>query len=374
MTGQTYIKGYLCEDKGMWVVRARVPDAKSGKRKLLSKSTGYKVLGNNKRKAEIKMREIVALWEEQAKIGKPVGYNATFKDSSIDWLEMKKLSVRSNTLQSYKVTINTHLIPKLGNIKMCDLTRQHLQQYFQELNGVLSPNTMKKHKALIHSIIENACLNGIVPNNVAVSLELPKVKRFEGKALNENELKDLLEKVKHKPEPLKAIIILAVIYGLRRSEICGLRWSDIDFNQNVMHIRNTVTSYNGLTIESEQTKTASSRRDIILISNTVPYLENLKKISKSDKVCSHTNGKAMRPDYISKSAVKFLKECGFEDVRLHDLRHTAATVLAKRLPPKLVQTFLGHSDIQTTLNIYTHISTSDKINTSETMSSLLENI
>lgn len=373
MTGQTYIKGYLCEDKGMWVVRARVSDSKTGKRKLLSKSTGYKVAGNNKRKAEIKMREIVAVWEEQAKIGKYTGQNATFEDCIADWLEVKRLSVRSNTLQSYEVTINAHLIPKLGKIKMCDLTRQHLQQYFQELNGILSPNTMKKHRALIHSIIENAYLNGIVQNNIAVSLELPKVKRFEGKALNENELKDLLEKVKNKPEPLKSIIILAVTYGLRRSEICGLRWSDIDFNQKVMHIRNTVTNYSGKTLEQEQTKTASSRRDIFLISNTVPYFESLKKISKSDKVCSYPNGKSVSPDCVSKTAVKFLTECGFEGVRLHDLRHTAATILAKRLPPKLVQTFLGHSDIQTTLNIYTHITTSDKINTSETMSSLLEN-
>ena len=374
MTSQAYIRGYLCEDKGFWVVRARITDPMSGKRKLLSKSTGFKVSGNNKRKAEAKMHEIVCSWEQQFKTGKYTDQKVTFKECVFEWIESKRLVIKENTLKSYKVTINAYLIPKLGDIKMCDLSRQHIQRYFQELNGVVSPNTMKKHRALIHSIVENAYLNGIIQNNVVVNIELPKIQKHESKALDEAELKHLIKKVENESEPTKSIILLGVCYGLRRSEICGLRWSDIDFSQKLMHIRNTVTDYSGLTIEREQTKTNSSRRDIVLISNTIPYLESLKSKSNSDKVCAYPNGRTPRPDTVSALAVKFLSSCGLSGVTLHGLRHTAASILARKLSPKSVQEYLGHSDIQTTLNIYTHLTISDKMNTSETMSSIIENL
>ena len=231
---------------------------------------------------------------------------------------------------------------------------------------------MKKHNVIIRGTLDSAVLDGIVRENVSDKVKLPHTAKFEANHISEQDLPKLFSELDKQDEPIKAGTVLALIYGLRRSEICGLRWSDIDFSSGVMHIRNTVTIFNNDVYEAEHTKTKASRRDIILIDSTVPYLMKLKNISKSDKVCSFPNGKPVRPDTLTNKIIKFLKECGFENVRLHDLRHTAATVLARELTPKQVQAFLGHEDFQTTMNIYTHIETQDKINTSRAMDSIIK--
>lgn len=373
MTSQTYIKGILVNDKGTWTVRARAPDPRTGKRKLLSKSTGLKVKDNTKRKAETEMRGIVSEWERQYNEGVLfIGNDITFGECVNQWIKNKKLSLNPNTLKSYELVAETHIIPLLGDIKVKDLRRQHIQQYFESFADTLTVNTMKKHNVIIRGTLDNAVLDGIVRENVSDKVKLPHTAKFEANHISEQDLPKLFSELDKQDEPIKAGTVLALIYGLRRSEICGLRWSDIDFSSGVMHIRNTVTIFNNDVYEAEHTKTKASRRDIILIDSTVPYLMKLKNISKSDKVCSFPNGKPVRPDTLTNKIIKFLKECGFENVRLHDLRHTAATVLARELTPKQVQAFLGHEDFQTTMNIYTHIETQDKINTSRAMDSIIK--
>ena len=141
------------------------------------------------------------------------------------------------------------------------------------------------------------------------------------------------------PEPVRAALTLALVFGLRREEICGLRWTDIDFTNNVLHIRNTVTEFAGTVYKVEHTKTRASSRDLYMIPSTAKYLRELKaKQEKSgivlDKVCVWPDGRVFKPTYITRASMRFLKDCGFEGVRLHDLRHTVASILAKRVPIK----------------------------------------
>ena len=373
MTGHIYIKGSLVNDKGTWTVRARAPDPKTGKRKLLSKSTGLKVKDNTKRKAEAKMREIVEDWEKQYNEGTLfIANSITFGEYIKQWLKGRKLYINPNTLKSYEVVAEAPIIPLLGDVKLTALTRQHIQNYYESFADTLTVNTMKKHHVVIHGALESAVLDGIVKENVSDKVKLPKNTKFEANHIREQDLPRLFSELEKQDEPVRAGTILALIYGLRRSEICGLRWSDIDFDSKVMHIRNTVTIYGNDIYEAEHTKTKASRRDIVLVDSTIPYLLNLKNKNLSDKVCSFPDGKPVRPDTLTNKIMKFLKECGFENVRLHDLRHTAATVLARELTPKQVQAFLGHEDFQTTMNIYTHIETQDKINTSCTMDNIIK--
>lgn len=379
MAGHIYIKGNLCKDNGTWVVRARVPDVATGEAKHRSKSTGLKVNGNNKHKAQEKMREIVAEWEKEANTGIKISRNPLFSECVEEWLKKKALDLRPNTLQAYQMNANTYIIPMLGHVKIGNLTRQHIQKYFEELNRRLSVNTMKKHRVIIRGVLEDAFLDGIVPANVADRVKLPKAKKFEGTALTEEQVGRLLDAVKHEPDYIQTAIILAVSYGLRRSEICGLRWCDIDFDSGQMYIRNTVTEYSGKVLEAETTKTKASNRSIPLIPETVLYFHSIYERQTSEgissgKVCVHSNGKQVTPEYLSTAIKKILVKYGFNGIRPHDLRHTAATMLARRLPAKQVQAYLGHKDVSTTLNIYTHITDSDKVATSQAMGAILKSI
>ncbi len=377
MASVIHIKANLVKDRGYWTVRARFRDSPEGKITQHSKSTGYTVSGNNKRKAEAAMRDIVAEWEAFINAQPPKG-NPLFRDCVTQWLEHKQFTVRPNTLSSYKVTVEAHIIPKLGDIRICDLTRRDIQLYFEKLHREgISPQTMRKHRVVIHGTLEEAVLDGILSDNPAQRISLPKASPFEGRVLNDKEVSIMLHELERQPEPIRAAVTLALSLGLRRSEICGLRWMDVDFDTNTIHIRNTMTDYSGLICEGEATKTKASRRDLYLIPSVAEYLRSLKNTQeqngiRTDKVCSHPDGHPVKPAYITKGCMRFLKQCGFDGVRLHDLRGTAATVLSKLVPIRQVKDYLGHEDIQTTLEYYVRTLSEDKIATANAMQDYLE--
>lgn len=143
-----------------------------------------------------------------------------------------------------------------------------------------------------------------------------------------------------------------------------------------MQIRNTVTPKGGSFVESEHTKTRKSRRTIRLVESTVPYLEALKKRQrdyqkKTNKVCAWPDGRPVRPDYLCKALHRVCEKNDLPEIRFHDLRHTAATLLSGEMTPKQVQAFLGHEDISTTMNVYVHGSESDRAAVAEKMDSIL---
>ena len=372
------VKGTLCKDNGKWVVRARVSDPRTGKTRQLSKTTGLSVAGNNKRRAEEMMKDIVAKWDHDINSGLVTSHDPKFSECVEKWLEAKEMQVRPNTLRSYALPAHSRIIPQLGDLKVSEITRRHILNYFEGLHG-LAVHTMKIDRVIIRGVLEDALLDGLVTANVAERIKLPKDKRFEGTALTEEQVGLLLRSAEEEPEPTRAAVILAVVYGLRRSEICGLRWQDIDFDAKVMHIRNTVTEFGNQIMEAETTKTKASRRNIWLVDETVTYFQKLQQQRQekgiaSDKVCCNPDGSAVRPKYATRAVQDLLIKCGIGKVRLHDLRHTAATMLARRLTVKQVQHFLGHEDVSTTLNIYTHIADSDKITTSQTMNEIIKGL
>lgn len=167
-----------------------------------------------------------------------------------------------------------------------------------------------------------------------------------------------------------------MVYGLRRSEVCGLRWQDIDFDNGVMHICNTVVKGDAGYIEEERTKTRKSDRVIALVDFTVPHFKALKEQQQTagltlGKVCRWSNGDDIKHDYISKKFGKLLKENGLPPIRYHDLRHTAASLLiASGATPQQTQEFLGHETVSTTMNIYAHCLSDVKIKTAKLMNDI----
>lgn len=233
MTEPIHIKGSLHIEDGTYIVRARVPDPITGKVKQRSRSTRLKVKGNNKRRAEQAMREILAVWEEEVnRISIPT--TPLFSEYIQKYLNSPSLSIRENTLQSYRGYAKTHILPALGDMPIGDIKRQHVQSFYDALivKG-LKPSSIRKIAVVASGAAHLAVLDGVIPTNIFKDgdLELPKADKFRGKAYTQNQAAQLLKVLEEEGGAIQCAGILAIYYGLRRSEVCGLRWCDIDFQK-----------------------------------------------------------------------------------------------------------------------------------------------
>ena len=244
------------------------------------------------------------------------------------------------------IAYDIHTRPSIKNI-----TYDKLQWYCDTMADSLKPETIGKHFTLISGVLDDAIRDGIISSNPASLVKMPR-------------------------EPIYTAILLPVVYGLRRSEVCGLRWQDIDFDNGAMHICNTVVKGDMKYIEEERTKTKKSDRVIALVDFTVPHLKALKDEQLAagltlDKVCRWSNGDDIKHDYISKKFNKLLKANNLPSIRYHDLRHTAASLLiASGATPQQTQEFLGHETVSTTMNIYAHCLNEAKIETANLMNEI----
>ena len=261
-----------------------------------------------------------------------------------------------------------------GHIKTKDIQYAHLQRYIDDLAGDLKVKSLKKHLVVINGALEDAERSGIISSNPARLVQMPReAEKFVGNTLNEEEAKEALSAAQEEGEPMYAIVILGMVYGLRRSEMCGLRWKDIDFENGYIHVCNTVVKGKSGHIEEESTKTEKSNRYLPLIGFTIPYFRDLLQQqissgSKCDKVCQLSDGSSVLPDYITHKYKEFLAAHNLPDIRVHDMRHTAASLLAAHdATPQQAQEFLGHENISTTLDIYTHCLDESKRKTADIM-------
>lgn len=261
-----------------------------------------------------------------------------------------------------------------GHIKTKDIQYAHLQRYIDDLAGDLKVKSLKKHLVVINGALEDAERRGIISSNPARLVQMPReAEKFVGNTLNEEEAKEALSAAQEEGEPMYAIVILGMVYGLRRSEMCGLRWKDIDFENGYIHVCNTVVKGKSGHIEEESTKTEKSNRYLPLIGFTIPYFRDLLQQqissgSKCDKVCQLSDGSPVLPDYMTHKYKEFLAAHSLPDIRVHDMRHTAASLLAAHdATPQQAQEFLGHESISTTLDIYTHCLDESKRKTADIM-------
>ena len=238
----------------------------------------------------------------------------------------------------------------------------------------------------IHKALKYAVKNDMIPSNPADKVERPKQDKFYGNFYDRDELNKLFEAVTG--TKLELPVLLGAFYGLRRSEIVGLKWSAIDFEQNTITISHTVTSCNldgkCVIVAKDTTKTKSSRRTLPL----VPYFHekllavkaqqerNQKLCGRSynreflEYICVDDIGDRFKPNYITSQFPKLLERNGFRKIRFHDLRHSCASLLlASGVPMKHIQEWLGHSDFSTTANIYAHLDYSSKLTSASAMES-----
>ncbi|MFT9056843.1 MAG: site-specific integrase [Ethanoligenens sp.] len=374
------VAGHLREISGYFHMVLSYTDV-NGKRQSPSFSTGLPVKGN-KRKAETLLLEtrknfIIPSTE-------PVNDSMSFTVFLLNWLEMMKRSVELTTYSSYAYCIKKRIVPyfdeKYKGLRLNEITPKHIQDYYQYCLDVekVTANTVIHRHANIRKALQYAMKTELIDKNPADLIERPKKERFVGSIYDANELEALFSVVKGLQ--IELAVILGAFYGLRRSEVVGLKWDAIDFDKKTITIKHTVTEVNidgkHQIIERDRTKTKSSFRSLPLVK---PF-EELLLAMKAEQALNRTvcggmyckdyleyiyvneMGERIRPNFITQNFEITLKNNGLKKIRFHDLRHSCASLLyANGVSLKEIQEWLGHSDISTTSNIYTHLDFTSKV-------------
>jgi len=278
------------------------------------------------------------------------------------------------TAEGYEHIIRRHLLPSLGNITLTQLKPEHLQRYYSEKlsegrcdgKGALSPRTVKHHHVTLHTALESAVKWGLLSRNPADAVDPPYSQRPEWHTLNEDDINTLLEAAKK--TPYYALFYLALFTGMRRSELLALRWSDVDLLLCQVYVTRTLHQLRDGSIVYRAPKTAKGRRMIALSPSAAVILREHRleqetarvmlgaSLTDDDLVFSQIDGKPLLPDTVTHAWIKLVRRNGLEGVRLHDARHSHASLMLKAgTHPKIVQERLGHASIQITLDTYSHV-------------------
>ena len=333
-------------------------------------STGIPIKGNNKRKAEKRCEELCSEYEQKYEHGQATvsTKEMLFSEYILEWLEGHKMNLRQSTYESYRQVITSSIEPyfKAKGIRVCDLEPRHIRTYYEYLlKRGLSANTIKHHHANITKALGDLVYEEVIPTNPASKVKLPKIDKYQASFYEADELQTLLTIAKG--SPIELAINLGVLYGLRRSEICGLQWSAIDFQQGTIEIKSTVVRESTI-IREDHTKSASSHRILPILAPIAKLLNQIKEQQSADQlllgnaydandyVLKWGDGRPFNPDYLSRAFKRLLTSNHLRIIRFHDLRHSCASLLISLgYDMKVIQIIMGHSDYNTTANIYGHL-------------------
>ena len=380
------ISGHVAEKKGYlyWVLNLT---DENGKRKPKWIPTHKKVKGNKtwannmlptirKEWTEKLLQEATASQQSASPSG-PSSAAISFVDFLYQWLEYKYKSatgrvmdskpIELSTYSGYEQQLNNPIAPYFREhpVALCDLTKQDILAFYEKELERVKPTTVKHYHALIHGALNYAVDKNLIPSNPADRIIISKPEPFKGDYYLDSEVLNLFEVIKgHK---IELVVLLTAFYGLRRSEVLGLKWDSINFAMQTLTIRHTVARVTKV-VEKNKTKNASSFRSFPLTDDAVRLFKILlqqeqyyrnhfgKDYIANDYVFTWEDGHPYSPDYVSHTFHKLLKKYDLPHIRFHDLRHTCASMLlSEGYGLKDVQEWLGHSDIKMTANIYGHL-------------------
>lgn len=318
-----------------------------------------------------------------------------FTSFLLDWLAMMRSSVSIPTHSGYSKAIKNKIIPYFDQhypgLKLSHVTPKHIQDYYTyELTvNKLSPNTILRRQANIRKALQYAFRTELITGNPADKIERPKAEKFTSNFYQMDELEHLFEVFKG--DALELEVIMAAFYGLRRSEILGLRWDDVDFERKTITICHTVHQiYDDgkmKVVALDRTKTKSSYRTLPLVGPIEKLLiEEKARLEENRKLCGtfycldyteyifvNEIGELVKPDFVSRHFALIIKKHNLRKLRFHDLRHSCASLLfANGVSMKDIQVWLGHSTLATTANIYTHMDEDKKIASATAIMPLLK--
>ena len=321
--------------------------------------------GKTRKEVQEKLR--VAL-NEQKQGTLATGPQQTLKQYLEHWLEeVHKDRLRLGSYKGYRMYLDNHILPALGHVQIQRLTPQQVQAFYaRKLKEGLSAKTISNMHGLLHRALDNAVQWGLVPRNVCDAVSLPRRTRHEIQPLTKDQAQQLLESVRG--HSLEGLLTLAVTTGMRAGELLALRWRDISFDNRSVHIQRSMSFIAGTGYVEFEPKTARGRRKInlppfvceVLKQHRARQLERRLKVGARwqdrDLVFCNIYGGFLDPAHLRQRFHKLLKDANLPDVRFHDLRHSAATILlGMGVHPKVVQEILGHSQISMTMDTYSHV-------------------
>ncbi|MGV3136587.1 tyrosine-type recombinase/integrase [Brevibacillus agri] len=289
-----------------------------------------------------------------------------FSSFLTSWLENKKMSVRSSTFRNYEWLVNKHILPHLGKYELSKLNPMHIEAFYRKLKkdeSALSDEVISKIHTIINAVLTRAHERGFVAKNVAKLVDKPRFSKKKMEVWNEKEVLQFLDVARE--DRLYIAFFLAITTGMRRGEILGLRWKDIDFENGEISIQQTLSNTGD---ELQEPKTKSAQRSIALPEQTVAELKKHKRRIAQEKllarsvyqdndlvVCTSVGTKVL-PRNLIRTYYRLLKKADVPKIRFHDLRHSHATLLLKKgVHPKIAQERLGHANIRITLDTYSHV-------------------
>lgn len=394
------ITGRLTEKNGKWyaIINLYTPE---GKRKEKWQSLDLEAKRGSKTEANYRLSELLAKYntgeiylmdtmtraeQERARIA-----GMQVQDYVQEWLDQYRNNISVLTYATYKNMVEAKIVPYFSQQKLTlsDLTGDDLNDYYNYLlDSGLKGITVQKQHALLHLAFKHAVKRRIIPSNPCDQANRPKAVKYIADYYNADKLKELLASLEG--DPMRIVVILTVYYGLRRSEVLGLKWSAIDFAEKRIHIRHKIiddkSSGHSVIRGLDVMKSKSSFRSLPMI----PYIEQelLKEKAKQEEmqrmlrrtynreyieyVCVDPVGNLIKPQYVTEHFKVILYKNGLDKIRFHDLRHSCASLmLANNEEMKKIQAWLGHSTITITADTYAHLDMASKVTSAEKISDSL---
>ncbi|MBR2507253.1 MAG: site-specific integrase [Bacilli bacterium] len=364
------------------VVIEKPPDPDTGKRNRI-----YKTINGTKKQAEKVMRTMIEELENQTYVA---DNKLTVASWVIKWSDLFLKDLSPTTLQGYQYQIESYIVNQdIGKIRLQDLTTADVQKWVNDMHKESpishKPMSAKTVKNIYHNLsaaLDKAVNLDLVKKNVCKAVVLPKTQKYSAEIYDENEVQTLLQAIRG--TDMEVPLMIDISLGLRRGELLGLKWKHIDFEKglvsiedNVVEVKKEIASDRVMT---KSPKSLSGQRVIPISSSLISFLKSARRnylIQKlkmgnqfydGDYVVCQPNGKPFKPASFSSKFNGFLSKNGLKHIRLHDLRHTNATLmLMQGISPKVAQMRLGHSDYSTTMNIYSHVLKSVETEAAETI-------
>lgn len=284
-----------------------------------------------------------------------------------DWLEGKRLTIKSHTYEQYHQVVKTHINPLLGNVKLKDIKTFQIEHfYLEKRKSGTSENTVYLIHRVLRGALRHAYLMGLITRNPISPIKSPKPPKKEMKTYDDYQARNLLQAAEE--TDLEALLFVELATGLRIGEIIGLKWSDLDMEKGTLRVCRQVQRVKGVGLVFSEPKSEKSRRMLILGPEAIKkirkhaerqYQQKLfagDRWEENDLIFPNSIGKPKEHNRLLKDFKAIAKKAGLPTIRFHDLRHSAATLmLQQEINPKIVQEILGHSDINLTLNTYSHV-------------------
>lgn len=282
------------------------------------------------------------------------------------WLEDIERTRAPRTVAEYRRMLTIRILPALGSLRLDQLQPKHLAQFLKHLamaphsrrDGNLSGHSQLKYYRLLSVILQEAVYQGLLSQNPVRQVRPPKMERYQAKYYDQQQISRLWMALQVEPLIVQVVIGTALLLGIRRGELIGLRWEDIDFEQNGVSIRQAAYKIRGKKQAVKAPKTTGSARTIPLPTPLREILlrwRALQRPTAPGYICTDEAGRWLHVDTPTRMMQAFVQRHGLSALNLHGLRHTAATAMLEAgVPLRAVSEHLGHGQASTTTNVYSH--------------------